>query len=105
MSTEEMVIYGNTMTCRTASAREHGAKSKSAVKKGIVALRASLYSLVTLAGAGSFAFGFWMLAERQKNLGYIDVIIALAVVIGTAVATYGIAGLVRALKDGRNSGK
>lgn len=46
-----------------------------------------------------------MLAERQKNLGFIDVLIALAVVAGAAVAACGIASLVRTVKDRRDSAK
>ncbi len=106
MSTEEMTMKTNvTAIYPSAVSAKSETEAKSAHKTRVSALRCALSSLVALAGCGGMAFGFWMLAERQKNLGFIDVLIALAVVAGAAVAACGIASLVRTVKDRRDSAK
>ena len=59
----------------------------------------------TRAGAGSFSFGLWLLAEREKDLGFIDVLIAFAFVAGVALMGAGIAALVRTVKERRGAAK
>lgn len=106
MSTEELTMNGmDAIGVASARMRIHTKeKSGASVKERCAtALRAAAASVTTLAGAASFAFGFVLLAGRQKDLGYIDVLIALAVTAGTAIAACGIAALVRTIRDGRTS--
>lgn len=106
MSTEEMTMKTNvTAVYPSAVCAKSETAARSTHKTRVFALRSALSSLVTLAGCGGMAFGFWMLAERQKNLGFIDVLIALAVIAGAAVAACGIAAIVRTVKDRRDSAK
>ena len=57
-----------------------------------------------LLAAESCGFGFWLLAERQKNLGYIDVIIAVAVIIGAVFAAFGVVFALRFAADRKQNG-
>lgn len=57
-----------------------------------------------LLAAASCGFGFWLLAERQKNLGYIDVIIAVAVIIGAVFAALGVVFALRFVADRKQNG-
>ena len=101
MSTKEL-----TMMSDICPARERAEKNvRARVKKMSLAsmLRAAFSSFVTAAGAASFGFGFALLAERQKDLGFIDVVIALAVTAGAALAVCGIVSLVRMFREGRSA--
>lgn len=112
MSVEEMTVGGNAANYGAVAenaAAKRGAKAsvkagakenaKAVAQRIGLAARAAVDSVVTLIGAGSIAVGFWMLAERQKDLGYIDVMIAIAVVAGAAISALGIAALVRTIRD------
>lgn len=81
------------------------ADKKAANGTRVYAAQCALWSLLTAAGAGSFSFGFWLLAEREKDLGFIDVLIAFAVVAGVALMGAGIAALVRTVKERRGAAK
>ena len=81
------------------------ADKKAAKGTRVYAAQCALWSLLTAAGAGSFSFGFWLLAEREKDLGFIDVLIAFAVVAGVALMGAGIAALVRTVKERRGAAK
>ena len=81
------------------------AEKEAAKAKRNRAAHCALWSLITAAGAGSFSFGFWLLAEREKDLGFIDVLIAFAVVAGVALMGAGIAALVRTVKERRGAAK
>ena len=82
------------------------AEKEAAKAKRSRAAHCALWSLITAAGgAGSFSFGFWLLAEREKDLGFIDVLIAFAVVAGVALMGAGIAALVRTVKERRGAAK
>lgn len=106
MSSEEMAMHADVAAYNALhSRRTSRAERRFTLKQFAVAMRGALYTLITLAGAGSFAFGFWLLAERQKNLGFIDVLVAFAVVAGTAIAAVGVTGLVRSIREGRKGGR
>ena len=62
-------------------------------------LRTALGSLLIAAGGASIGAGFWMLDIRAKNLGYINVFIAGAVIAGAALIALGVAAVVRAVKE------
>lgn len=81
------------------------AGKEAAKAKRSRAAHCALWSLITAAGAGSFSFGFWLLAEREKDLGFIDVLIAFAVIAGVALMGAGIAALVRTVKERRGAAK
>ena len=81
------------------------AEKEAAKAKRSRAAQCALWSLLTAAGAGSFSFGFWLLAEREKDLGFIDVLIAFAVIAGVALMGAGIAALVRTVKERRGAAK
>ena len=81
------------------------AEKEAAKAKRSRAAHCALWSLLTATGAGSFSFGFWLLAEREKDLGFIDVLIAFAVVAGVALMGAGIAALVRTVKERRGAAK
>lgn len=81
------------------------AEKEAAKAKRSCAAHCALWSLITAAGAGSFSFGFWLLAEREKDLGFIDVLIAFAVIAGVALMGAGIAALVRTVKERRGAAK
>lgn len=81
------------------------AEKEAAKAKRSRAAHCALWALITAAGAGSFSFGFWLLAERAKDLGFIDVLIAFAVVAGVALMGAGIAALVRTVKERRGAAK
>lgn len=89
-----------------SSRRVKAAANKKAAKatRAYVA-HCALWSLLTAAGAGSFSFGFWLLAGREKDLGFIDMLVALAVVAGVALMGAGIASLVRTVKERRRAAK
>ncbi len=59
--------------------------------------------IVSLAGVASVTFGFWLLAIREKNLGYINVTVAIAVIAGVALITAGVVGVVRNLIPRRDT--
>lgn len=52
-----------------------------------------LSMLVT--GAASLAFGFWQIAVKQKELGYIKVLIGLALAAGISLAVAGTVSVIR----------
>ena len=81
------------------------AEKEAAKAKRSRAAHCALWSLITATGAGSFSFGFWLLAERAKDLGFIDVLIAFAVVAGVALMGAGIAALARTVKERRGAAK
>lgn len=81
------------------------ADKKAAKGTRVYAAQCALWSLLTAAGAGSFSFGFWLLAEREKDLGFIDVLIAFAVIAGVALMGAGITALVRTVKERRGAAK
>ena len=81
------------------------AEKEAAKAKRRYVAHCALWSLLTAAGAGSFSFGFWLLAGREKDLGFIDMLVALAVVAGVALMGAGIASLVRTVKERRRAAK
>lgn len=78
---------------------EKSAKSKPAtmMTRG-GKLRTALGSLLIAAGGASVGAGFWMLDIRAKNLGYINVFIAGAVIAGAALIALGVAAIFRAVR-------
>ena len=105
MSTEELTM--NNISAIYSSSEHAGKRSAAKAARGnrAYALRCTLSSLLAAAGAGSFGFAFWLLAERQKDLGFIDVLIAFAAAAGAVMAACGIAALVRAVKERRRAAK
>ena len=78
---------------------EKSAKSKPATKMTRGGkLRTALGSLPIGTGGASVGAGFWMLDIRAKNLGYINVFIAGAVIAGAALIALGVAAIVRAVR-------
>lgn len=61
--------------------------------------RTALGSLLIAVGGASVGAGFWMLDIRAKNLGYINVFIAGAVIAGAALIAFGVAAIVRAVRE------
>ena len=105
MSTEELTM--NNISAIYSSSEHAGKRSAAKAARGnrAYALRCTLSSLLAAAGAGSLGFAFWLLAERQKDLVFIDVLIAFAAAAGAVMAACGIAALVRAVKERRRAAK
>ncbi len=103
MSTEELTMQHVSTVYSSREHTEKRAEKISARETRAYALRCTLSSLVAAAGVGSMGFGFWLLAERQKDLGFIDVLIAFAVIAGVAVAACGVTALVRAIRERRSA--
>ena len=106
MSTEELTMNDIAAVCSRPERAEKKASRKAVTRADIAfGLRSALDALITAAGGASVAFGFWTLANRQKDLGFIDAIVALAVIVGVGFAACGIASLVRAVKERRSAAK